>query len=154
MRMRGVIPRATQDVDVLAMVDDGGHVELPQLTWLRPLVLRVARDFAVPDDWLNTEVAMQWQTGLPPEPLRDVVWRSFGALEVGLAGRQLLVTLKLFAACDHSPASVHCQDLIALAPSAPELARAREWVVTQDASEAWPGIVDQVMAHVQAQRPS
>lgn len=154
MRMRGVIPRATQDVDVLAVVGDDDRAELPELTWLEPLVHRVARDFAVPADWLNTEVAMQWQTGLPPEPLRDVTWRSFDALEVGLAGRQLLVTLKLFATCDQSPDSVHCQDLLALAPDAEELARAREWVVTQDASEVWPGIVDQVMAHVQAQRPS
>jgi hypothetical protein len=152
MRMRGVVPRATHDVDVLAAVDESGEPSPPDLETVRPLIHRVARDFGIPGDWLNTEVAMQWRLGLPPDPLADCEWRTFGSLDIGLAGRGLLIALKLFATCDHSATSVHCQDLLALSPEDSELAQAREWVLSQDASSAWQVIVDEVICHVQANR--
>jgi len=150
LRMRRLVLRTTQDVDVLAVVGADGEPAPPDLDRLQTLIERVARDFGVAKDWLNTEVAMQWRTGLPPRPLADVEWRRFGNLEVGLAGRGLLIALKLFATADHSAASVHCQDLIALAPSRAELREARDWVLTQDCGAAWASIVDEVIAHVEA----
>jgi hypothetical protein len=71
---------------------------------------------------------------------------------VGLAGRRTLIALKLFAAADLSPRSVHAQDLVALAPSNAELEDAAAWVVTQDASTEFPRIVQEIVDHVRARR--
>lgn len=67
---------------------------------------------------------------------------------MGLVGRRTLVTLKLFAAVDQGPRSVLYQDLITLSPAKDELDGAAAWVKTQDASEAFALMNDQVMNHV------
>lgn len=152
LRMRNVVPRSTDDVDVLAMIGAHDQPTRPDIGILKPFILRVARDFGIPEDWLNTEVAMQWKGGMPPNQLDDVEWRHFDALQIGLAGRPLMIALKLFATADQSRDSVHCQDLIALAPGDSELLTAREWVLTQDGSAHWPSFVDDVIKHVQAHR--
>lgn len=154
LRMRNLVPRTTDDVDVLATIDARNQPTRPDIETLEPHIARVSRDFGIPNDWLNTEVAMQWQSDLPPTLLEGVEWRRFDTLEIGLAGRPLLITLKLFAAADSSRDGVHAQDLIALAPSNRELQDAREWVITQDTFEGWPSIVDEVVAHVQSHRQS
>lgn len=46
-----------------------------------------------------------------------------------------MIALKLFAAIDRGPRSVHMQDLLRLEPSDEELESAAAWVGTQDASE-------------------
>ncbi|MFQ5745124.1 MAG: hypothetical protein ACE5HV_16310, partial [Acidobacteriota bacterium] len=119
-------PRPTEDVDVLARVDEtfGKSVlespdTLPEA--FGAAVRRVARDFGMPEDWINTEVAMQWHSSLPPSATEGIQWRRYGALHVGLAGRQTMISLKLFAAVDQGKDSVHYQDLLTLAPSNAEL---------------------------------
>lgn len=120
----------------------------------------VAHDVGLPRDWVNTEIAAQWRTGLPPGLTGDVDWRHFGetpgnpetGLFLGLVGQQALITLKLFAATDRGPRSVHFQDLVALRPSASDLERAATWVRTQDANPDFASLVDQVIAHVLSYR--
>jgi hypothetical protein len=97
-------------------------------------------------------VARQWSQGLPPWLPDDIAWRRYGGLRVGLVGRRTLIALKLFAAVDQSPRSVHAQDLIALAPSDDELREAAEWVETQDASEHFPALVAEMVEHVRGRR--
>jgi len=60
--------------------------------------------------------------------------------------------LKLFAATDRGPASVHVQDLIALAPNDAELDEAAEWVREQDAAPEFGRLVDGVLGHVRRHR--
>ena len=67
-----VIRRLTSDVDVIATA---GPLSPRAPTRIRPpdplpqalveAVATVARDFGIPGDWLNTQVAGQWETGLP-----------------------------------------------------------------------------------------
>ncbi len=78
----------------------------------------------------------------------EIEWRRFRALTVGLAGRTTLLALKLFAATDGGPTSVHFQDLVALAPSDEELERARARVLAQDIAPQWPNLVTEVVDHV------
>ncbi|HEX8829936.1 MAG TPA: hypothetical protein VF705_02165 [Longimicrobium sp.] len=158
LNLLGLIGRTTQDVDVIARAvpapgTAGGLVPpdpLPPV--LVRAVARVARDFALPDDWINTVVAKQWSQGLPPWLADDLEWRRYGGLDVGLAGRRTLIALKLFAAVDQSPRSVHAQDLGALAPTDTELEDAAAWVVTQDASPEFPRLVQEMTEHVRAHR--
>jgi len=152
--LRGWVERSTQDIDVIAMRLPASAELLPP-EFQAPLVdaiQRVALDRGLPADWLNTAVAMQWRTGLPPTLDSDIEWRTFAGLQVGLAGRQAMLALKLFAATDRGPDSVHCRDLLVLAPTDAELEAAAAWVRTQDAAAEWPGLVTEVIEHVRIHR--
>lgn len=157
MNLLGIIQRSTNDVDVIARAfrDPDGAVHLsraePFPDALRAAIGTVARDFGLSPDWMNADVGAQWVHGLPPWILEDLTWRSYGALRVGLVGRRTLVALKLFAAVNSGPWSVHAQDLIALAPTAAEWNESRRWVATQDAYEAFPALVDEMIEHVRRQ---
>lgn len=150
----GLVPRTTNDVDIIALADrdEGGHLVLtnakPMPHILEQAASTVARDFGLPADWLNSEVGAQFAAGLPPDLGEGLTWRGYSALQVGYAGRGALVKLKLFAAVDNSPGSVHTQDLMALRPTATELDEAARWVITQDASPEFEIMVRRVIEYV------
>lgn len=150
----GIVVRATNDVDVIAVAEktQAGEIIFQNANPLPEIIIRaagtVARDRGLPPNWLNSVVGSQFEAGLPPDLEKGLEWRSYGGLEVGFAGRQALIFLKLYAAADNSPSSVHTQDLIALRPTAAELAVATKWVVGQDASPEFASIVTKVVEHV------
>lgn len=154
LSLLGLVHRTTNDVDVIARLQSTGeHVEHLELRHPEPLpealvraVQTVARDFGLSADWMTTDVALQWRPGLPPGFVDELTWRRFGGLRVGLAGRQALIALKLFAAVDDGPGGVHFQDLQALAPTHDELDRAAAGVRTQDASSIFLQMIDEVVA--------
>jgi hypothetical protein len=156
LNLLGVVNRTTNDVDVIALATahtTGPPTDVrppdPLPRELRDAVATVTRDLGLPADWLNTAVAAQWQTGLPPDFAARVSWRRYGGLWVGLAGRIDLIHLKLYAAADDvGPASRHFRDLVALQPGDSELEAARRWIGTQDPSEAMTDAVRAVIAHV------
>jgi len=157
LNLLGMIERATHDVDVIARasgVDGLGPADLhpgqPLPEALSRAVRKVARDYALREDWLNAEVSSQWSQGLPPTLPQDIEWRRFGALDVGLVGRRTLIALKLFAAADRGSRSVQLQDLRELTPTEDELKEAEEWVLTQDASPLFPRMVTGVIEHVRS----
>jgi hypothetical protein len=155
MNLHGFVDRPTRDVDVLARREEPEgpllHPDpLPQA--LREAIAEVALDFDQPPDWMNTVVAHQWGTGLPPGLEQRLTWRSYSALRVGLVAREDLIAFKLYAAADHGPRSVHVSDLAALRPTARELGDAAAWIRTQDTSPAFHTLVERVIAHVR-QRP-
>jgi hypothetical protein len=158
MNLRGFHARATADVDVIAR-GAWGYEATPTLFTPEPLpdvvresILRVARDFGLNDDWMNTVVAKQWQSGMPPTLAEDLEWHHFDALHVGVPGREAMIALKLFAALDTGPRSVHMQDLLRMAPTDAELEQAAEWVATQDASDAFHAQIPQALDHVRRHR--
>jgi len=144
------------DIDVIAAVAPPlkGQITLVPPSELPPAfadaVKRVARDFGLPPDWLNSEVSAQLRTGLPPGFQDRISWDQHGGLLVGLASRRDLIFLKLHAATDQDPASRHTQDLIALRPTDTELQDAAVWVRTQDATEAFSELLNRVVEHVRA----
>lgn len=156
LNLLGIVQRTTNDVDVLAISqrrDDSGEVTLappdPLPEPLRRAIVRVARDFQLFDNWMNTVVGLQWQTGLPAGLERRLHWLRYGGLRVGLVTRYDLIFLKLYAAADSSgPSSVHFQDLLALRPNERELQAAAAWVREQDPTPEFSTIVEQVMTHV------
>jgi hypothetical protein len=162
MNLRGFSARATSDVDVIARSSgrpiDGAAPDIappePLPEPLASAVRRVARDFGLEEDWLNTDVARQWHpsAGMPPGLTEDIEWHHFGALHIGVPGRLPMIMLKLFATLDQGPRSVHAQDLIRLRPSDEALEHARAWVATQDASEEIHAHLDQAVEHVRQQR--
>lgn len=155
MSLRGWVQRTTQDVDVIAAVSGE-----PSGAWSPPVIgaqlaraiARVARDFNLEDDWFNVVVGSQWRTGLPDGIQEGVEWLRFGGLNVGLASRQSILSLKLCAAVDQWPSSVHLQDLLALSPTDQEIERARQWVERQDTAPEFPAMVEEVVAYVRTHR--
>lgn len=155
LNLLGIVDRSTSDVDVIARArrDPDGTLRLERAKPFPPPLARaiqtVARDFELPSDWMNATVDAQWVQGLPPGLAESTDWRNYGGgLDVGLAGRPSLIALKLYAAADSDPRSVHVQDLKALGPSAEELEEAAAWVLTQDAAPEWASLVSQVIEYV------
>ena len=97
LNLLGLIDRTTQDVDVIALASDpvgavpallGPPDPLPDA--LQRAIVRVARDFGLAPDWINTAIARQWSQGLPPWLPHDITWRRYGGLHVGLVGGERL----------------------------------------------------------------
>ena len=159
--LRGTVDRSTVDVDVLAEVH-GGTLVMPR-PFSPPLaeaIRRVAQSFPgeLEPQWVNAAVASVWEArwpdGLPPG-LGDAEWRTYGPLDVGLAGRATLIPMKLHALMDRGTMPTfdasgnvtggtvsltgydrrHLDDLVALAPTDDELAAAAVYVRGQDGGD-------------------
>ena len=147
--LSGTIQRSTTDVDVLAVADHQLRLQSsePFPGILSKAIATVARDLGLPPNWMNSQVAGQWLTGLPEGLERRIQWRQIGGLHLGLAGRRDLIFLKLYAASDQ-PAldNRHTRDLIALRPAAGDLAAAQAWIGTQDPTISQ--LVQRVVDHV------
>ena len=131
----GLIDRTTLDVDVVALTTPIGLQSPEPLP--APLVLardRVARDFAVSSDWLNTGPAGLLDFGLP-------------ALTVYFASRVDQIHLKLYAMADQG-AGRHENDLRALQPTPNELVAAARWTLTHDPSEPFLVVLRETLAHL------
>jgi len=134
----GLISRATRDLDIVAVVDDGEYIKADPLP---PALLDVARDvgevLGIGPEWLNAAPAALLDFGLPDGFAQRTEIRDFGALVLHLASRPDQVCLKLYAAVDQGPTSKHVDDLWALAPTADELRAAATWARTHDPSPAF-----------------
>ncbi len=166
LNLLGLVRRPTEDIDVLAVRTRALNSEVQVVPPARPLpealadaIQQVADDFQLPGDWMNTNVAGHWRTGLPPGWIERIHWRESPGLSLGLVDRYDLIFFKLYAAADHAQIdprfyrpSKHDHDLIALAPTDDEFAAARTWVCAQDGSPQYTQCVDNVMTYVRGAR--
>jgi hypothetical protein len=143
LHVLGLVKRTTNDVDVLAFVkrDKTGNINLIKAEPLTPELTaaarKVARDFNLPEGWLNAGPASAVDLGLPKDVMERVITRQYGQkLIIHFLGRYDQIHFKLYAAVDQG-AGKHLDDLIALKPSAEELERAAQWSMTQDISEGY-----------------
>jgi hypothetical protein len=143
LNILGLVERATRDVDVLAYVKRGkdGEIEIIKADPLRQelsmAATKVARDFNLPDKWLNTEPASAVDLGLPDGIMKRVVIRRFGQnLTIHFLGRFDQIHFKLYAAVDQG-AGKHLDDLLALKPTSDEIEQAARWSMTHDISEGF-----------------
>jgi hypothetical protein len=100
----GLVQRATQDVDIVALADGGrlaSAVNLP--SELLSAAARVARDFGVSADWLNSGPAELLRFGLPRGLEERWETQSYGpGLTVRWTSRFDQIHLKLYAAVDQA----------------------------------------------------
>lgn len=84
LNVLGLVQRATEDVDVLAYVkrDNAREVSLvraePLTDELVAAAKKVARDFNLPEKWLNPGPASAVDLGLPDGLMERVVTRKYG----------------------------------------------------------------------------
>jgi hypothetical protein len=134
----GLVDRATRDVDVVALRRGSLLVRphpLPEA--LLEAAGRIALDFSLPADWLNTGPSSLLDFGLPNGFESRLQRRDYGgSLTVWLASRLDQIHFKLYALVDQGPGK-HEQDLRALDPSHAELLEAARWTITHDPSPAF-----------------
>jgi hypothetical protein len=145
----GLLSRLTRDVDVVAIKGDAGLTEaLPLPKPLAEARARVARDFNLPDDWLNSEAAADMlRLGLPEGFAKRLARREYGPLlTVHYASRLDQIHFKLHATIDRGGGK-HFSDLQALEPSPPELLAAARWTRTHDPSPGFLSVLTEVLAY-------
>lgn len=79
-------------------------------------------------DWLNTGALGVLSGNLPEGYEERLTSETFGNLIVSSVSRQDLIRLKVYAAADEGPGSVHIQDIVTLSITADELDDASAWV--------------------------
>lgn len=133
----GLVERATQDVDVVALVGETGLLTAEQLPEaLQRAASQVARDLDLAPDWLNSGPSELLRWGLPAGVEDRWQTETFGdRLTVRWISRLDQIHLKLYAAADRG--GKHVRDLEALQPTADELLAAARWTRTHDASEGF-----------------
>lgn len=134
----GLIERSTRDVDIVAL-RSGERLDRaePMPAALQLARDRVARDFSLPDSWLNAGPTDLLDFGLPDGFIGRLERRDYGGgLSVYLASRYDQIHFKLYALVDRGPGK-HEQDLRALDPTDAELLAAARWTRTQDPSEGY-----------------
>jgi len=145
----GVTDRSTKDVDVVALWEAGSlrkATPLPQ--GLIDARTRVARDFGLPDNWLNSGPASLIDFGLPQGFVDRVETQSYGdGLTVHFASRLDQIHFELYALVDPG-AGKHEQDLRVLTPTADELIRAARWARTHDPSEPFREMLERALRYL------
>jgi Nucleotidyltransferase of unknown function (DUF6036) len=143
----GLVSRPTRDVDVVALrEDDTLRTVDPLPEALRIARDRVARDFQLPEDWLNAGPASLLDFGLPEGFLGRAQRRDHGtALTVWYASRFDQIHFKLYATVDQG-AGKHEADLRAMDPTGEELLAAARWTRTHDPSEGYRLVLGRVLA--------
>jgi hypothetical protein len=144
----GLISRSTRDVDILAIVENNELVSAQPLpATLLDAAHTVARDFGLPDDWLNSGPTSLLDLGLPDGFYERAQHRIYGpGLEILFASRVDQIHLKLYATVDQG-AGKHLDDLEALQPTHQELLDAAHWSRSHDPSEGYLGVLKQVLSH-------
>jgi hypothetical protein len=131
----GRIGRATKDLDIVALLEDGNLVPAdPMPAALVEAGADVGRILGLAEDWLNPGPTELLRFGLPDGFLDRVETRRYGALTLHLAGRFDQICFKVYAAADQGMRSKHAADLRALQPTGEELLAAARWSTTHDPS--------------------
>lgn len=144
----GWIDRPTVDVDVVGL---GGRGDLrkarPLPAGLREAVEDVGVARGLPATWLNAGPTDLLDSGLPDGFFDRCDTRDFEGLTIHVAGRLDLICTKFYAVADQGPTGRHVDDLRALEPDHDDLRFAAAWSRTQDPSDEFSGLVEQVLRH-------
>ena len=145
LNVLGLIRRATRGCRYSRLCERGMKGKKSFLIKADPLTpelimaaKKVARDFNLPDDWLNTGPASAVDLGLPNGIMKRVITRSIWSINwtIHFLGRYDQIHFKLYAAVDQG-AGKHLDDLLALKPTSEEIEHAARWSMTHDVSEGF-----------------
>lgn len=102
---------------------------------------------------MNVQVSTGLTPGTPDDWMERVAWRRFGGLRVGIAARQDMLWLKLWALADNPgrEGRRHLNDLLALAPSDGELEAAAFALREVDGNPQFADHLKRIAAHVAEQ---
>jgi hypothetical protein len=149
-----LVRRTTKDVDIVAFAErnDHGNISLKKAEPLPSALIeaakKVARDFNLPDHWLNPGPTPAVEFGLPEGLMTRVETKRFGKrLIIHFLSRHDQIFFKLYAAVDQGIGK-HYNDLLALNPAAEELEEAARWCMTHDVSDGFGQSVKEMLQHM------
>ena len=140
-----LVPRTTQDVDIIALMRDGVPADSEPLPeYLVEAARKVGAMLNLPPDWLNNGPAAQFRMGLPDGFAERLHRVEIGPkLVVYYIDRLDRIYFKTFASADRG--GYHVDDLKQLKPSASEIAAAARWCLTQDVSPGFREILKDML---------
>jgi len=154
LNVLGLVRRATKDVDVVAFTErnSAGKIHLKKAEPFPPELSnasqKVARDFDLPENWLNPGPTSVVDFGLPEGLMERVETKRFGKrLIVHFLSRYDQICFKLYAAVDQGMGK-HYNDLLALKPAAKELEEAARWSMTHDVSDGFRQSIKDLLKHM------
>ena len=132
---RQIISRSTHDVDVLALRDLEGGVDLayPLPEALKQSARQVAEELDLEPNWLNSAASLHFPDLrlLPASLWQELDTRVYSDfLKVSFVTRNGQILLKLYAALNRAQAR-DFDDLSALSPDSTETANALRWLLTK-----------------------
>lgn len=132
----GLTTRATNDLDVVALVQNGRYATAEPLPdALVEAVRDVGDALGLGERWLNSGPTDLLRLGLPDGFAERAVRRGYGSLVLHVASRLDQIHLKLYASIDQGPRSKHVADLRLLSPTRDELLAAARWTRQHDPSD-------------------
>ena len=154
LNVLGLVSRTTKDVDVVALniTDPHGRKYLekadPLPSGLEVAAGKVAKDFNLPDTWLNPGPTSAVDLGLPTGLMGRVETVQYGkSLTIHFLSRYDQICFKLYAAADAGMGK-HYTDLLSLNPTGQELEDAARWSMTHDVSAAYRQIIKELLTHM------
>ena len=145
----GLTQRTTRDIDAMAFMvaSPASRHSLVKAEFddrFERAAAAVARDYGLPEDWINCGPAGQIDTGLPAGFQDRLISRRYGEnLVVYYCSRTDLIHLKLYAAVDVR--GRHLDDLKAMNPEPGEIEKAARWCLSQDVSEPFRGLLESIL---------
>ncbi|NLH49271.1 MAG: nucleotidyl transferase AbiEii/AbiGii toxin family protein [Myxococcales bacterium] len=147
LMLLGVIARATRDIDVVALVQEGRYLGADPLP---ESLVRAVRDvgtvMGLDAGWINPGPTDLLRFGLPAGFETRLIDRHYDGLLLHLIGPHDQICLKFYAAADQGPRSKHLDDLRRLTPSRRELRQAASWARGHDPSPGFHSLTEQVLA--------
>jgi hypothetical protein len=133
LQARGIIQRATKDVDIFATRDEFSGIEpaYPLSDTVKQAIKQVADLLDLPQNWLNasTSFLLLPLKEYPPYFWEDFMDEEYGThLKISYLSRKGLITLKILAAIQRDAAR-DAEDLIALQPSETDTIEALDWCI-------------------------
>jgi len=140
-----LVPRTTQDVDIVAMMKNGVLADSEPLPeYLMKAAAKVGTSLNLPADWLNNGPASQFRMGLPEGFSERLHEMEIGEkLAVYYIDRVDQIFFKTYAAADRG--GYHVSDLRQLEPSEDELVAAAKWTLMQDVSPEFREILKDML---------
>lgn len=149
-----LVRRTTKDVDIVAFAERNDHENIslkkaePLPSALIEAAKKVARDFNLPEHWLNPGPTSAVEFGLPEGLMKRVETKRCGKrLIIHFLSRHDQIFFKLYAAVDQGIGK-HYNDLLALNPAGEELEEAARWCMTHDVSEGFRQSVKEMLQHM------
>ncbi len=132
--------RTTKDVDVLAIVKrNKGNFRIIRAdfpSWFKEAIRKIARDFDLPQNWMNSGPTSMVDLGLPAGLANRLIKKNYGDnLTVYYVSRFDQIHFKLYASVDRG--GYHVDDLLSLNPTIDEIEAAARWSMTHDVSEGY-----------------
>jgi hypothetical protein len=145
----GLSQRTTRDIDTIAFLvtSQAGYRNLIRAVFddkIERAAAAVARDYGLPEDWINPGPAGQLDTGLPDGFQDRLIPIRYGeSLVVYYCSRLDLIHLKLYASVDVR--GRHLDDLKAMNPNPYEIEAAARWCLSQDVSEPFRDLLKSIL---------